>query len=97
MQKHRGEKREHLLASGKIRCDLWFGIPGRDKPVEIDEFLESLPLSQLYNKRQYGECDDAVVDDWICLRSIGVADWYHGTIRLSKLNYPVNGIVISAL
>lgn len=96
MQKNKGEKGEHLLAGGEIRCDLRFCIPGRDKPVEIDEFLKPLPLSQLYNKRQYAECDDAVVDDWICLRSIGVADWYHcpsgyqsSTIQSMELSYPL--------
>ena len=44
VQEHKGEKREHLLAGGEIRCDLRFSISGRDKPVEINEFLETLPL-----------------------------------------------------
>ena len=44
MQEHEGKKGEHLLAEGKIQCDLWVSIPGRDKSVEIDEFIESLSL-----------------------------------------------------
>ena len=44
VQEHKGEKGENLLDGGEIQCDLRFSISGRDKPVEIDEFIELLSL-----------------------------------------------------
>jgi hypothetical protein len=44
VQKHKGEKGEHLLAGGEMQCDLWLSISGRDKSIEIDEIIEPLSL-----------------------------------------------------
>lgn len=44
VQKHKGEKGEHLLTEGEIQCNLWVSIPRRDKPVAIDEVSDPLPL-----------------------------------------------------
>jgi len=90
MQEQRGKKGEHLLTRREVYRNLRFGVPRRDKPVEIDEFLEPLPLEQFNKKRQYGDGNDAVVDNRIFFRSIGIANRYHDVTRLTKYLDTVN-------
>jgi hypothetical protein len=90
MQKQRGEKGERLRGRRELCRDLWFGVPRRDKSVEINEFTKSSPLEQCNKKRQYGDGNGAVVDNRIFFRSIGIANRYHDVIRLTKYLDTVN-------
>lgn len=92
VQEQRGKKGEHLLACGEVCSNVRFGVAGRDKTVEIDEFLEPSPLEQFDDKRQHGDGNDADVDNRKSFRSIGIANRYHDVIRLTKYPGTVNDI-----
>lgn len=80
------------MAGGEVCRNPWVGITGGDQPVEIDNVLDPMPVDQLYDERQDGDRDDAVVDEGICLRLIGIAKRYHCALRLAKSLETVNEI-----
>ena len=64
--------------------NLGLSVSGRDKSVEINEFLQPFSLEEFDDKRQYGDGNDAYVDNRVSLRSIGIANRYHEVIKLTK-------------
>jgi hypothetical protein len=65
VQEHKGEKSDHLLARGEVDRDLRGGIAGRDKAINIDELIESLPQRQFHKKYRDIDRNDDNVNYWI--------------------------------
>ena len=63
MEKHKGYERKNLLWNCKISADLGNGIPGRDKAVNIDKFLQPDPYNKLIEENDNIDPDDCVVDN----------------------------------
>ena len=79
MKEHEGYERKHLLETRKIGADLGYGIPGRDKTVDVDKFIQLRPQGQLIEENDNIDADYGVIDNRIIFRRDGVTQGNHFT------------------
>jgi hypothetical protein len=79
MEKHKGYERKSLLPSCKISTDLGNRIPGRDKAVNIDKFLQPNPLCKMIEKNDNIDTDDRVIDNRVIFSWNSITQGNHYT------------------